>query len=78
MRLSQQELLRKAKDEFDVTWDELAKLLGIAPRAMKAYILPNSSKQFRQMNKFAYSAVENVLQEHIWTGRKMVSEKLSK
>lgn len=38
---TQQEFLRAAKEQLDVTWDELATASGINPRAMKTYRMPD-------------------------------------
>src|ERR1700761_1231728 len=56
--LSQQEFLRRAKEQLDLGWDQLAVLTCIAPRALKSYRMPDGSKDHRSMPPLAWRAVE--------------------
>lgn len=44
-----------------LTWDALAKLAGIEPRALKTYRMPESSADYRQMPTVARQALEALL-----------------
>lgn len=59
--LKQQDFLKEARARLGVTWDEMAELTGIHPRALKTYRMPDASTNFRIMPSVAYKAVENVL-----------------
>lgn len=61
---TQQEFLRAVKNELGVTWDRLAELADIKPRAMKTYCMPEGSKDARGMNRFVWLAVEGVRAQH--------------
>lgn len=58
---TQLEFLKKVKSDLGVTWDELAIMSGIAPRALKTYRMPRESKGFRSMNLLAKQALANLL-----------------
>jgi hypothetical protein len=63
---SQQEFLRDAKRQLapaypKLTWDRFAALVGIEPRALKTYRMPNGSSDFRLMPKLVKAAVENLI-----------------
>jgi len=60
---SQQEFLKALKDELGVTWDELAVLSGIKPRALKTYRMPAESKDFRMLNDLARNALIRAKQD---------------
>jgi hypothetical protein len=40
----QQAFLRQAKEALGLTWDDLARASGIAPRALKTYRMPVTSQ----------------------------------
>jgi hypothetical protein len=61
---TQLEILLAAKEELDVTWDELAALADIAPRALKTYRMPPESKDHRTMPKLALNAVAAAVKKH--------------
>lgn len=61
---TQQEFLQAAKDAFGCTWDELAVMTGIKPRALKTYRMPPESKDFRGLNSLAKDAVLRALKDH--------------
>jgi hypothetical protein len=61
---TQFEVLQAAKDELGVTWDELAALADIAPRALKTYRMPPESKDHRAMPKLAFNAIAAVVKKH--------------
>ncbi|MFZ6774573.1 hypothetical protein ACO0LB_17860 [Undibacterium sp. SXout7W] len=61
--LNQQELLQSLKAAIEGTWNDVAVSTGIAPRALKSYLLPVDSKGHRGMDKFVREAVEKVLSE---------------
>lgn len=58
---TQQEYLKAAKDALGVTWDELAELSGINPRALKTYRMPDTSKDFRQLPALARAAIDRLV-----------------
>jgi DNA-binding transcriptional regulator YiaG len=53
MELDQGELLRKAREELDVSNGELANMLGIGELTLKGWLLPTTSKTRREMPKTA-------------------------
>ena len=61
---TQLEFLQAVKAELGVTWDELAALTDIEPRALKTYRMPPESKDHRGMNKLARNAVLDALKKH--------------
>lgn len=61
---TQLEFLQAAKAELGVTWDELAELADIAPRALKTYRLPPASAEYRGMPKLAHNAIVGVLEKN--------------
>lgn len=61
---TQLEFLHAAKSELGVTWDELATLADIAPRALKTYRLPPASAEYRGMPKLARNAITSVLEKN--------------
>jgi hypothetical protein len=61
---TQLEFLKAAKAELDVTWDELAALADIAPRALKTYRMPAASAEYRGMPKLARNAIVAVLEKY--------------
>lgn len=60
---SQQDFLRQAKEKLNCTWDGLAELSGIHPRALKTYRMPDESDNFRPINPLAKAAIERLLQD---------------
>ena len=56
---SQQEYLRAIKEQSGLDWDTFAVRSGIAPRAMKAYRLPESSPGHRTLPALARAAIEH-------------------
>lgn len=60
---TQLEFLQAAKAELHVTWDELAALAEISPRALKTYRLPPASAGYRGMPKLAQNAIARVLEK---------------
>jgi hypothetical protein len=58
---TQQEYLKSAKDALGVTWDELAKLSGINPRALKTYRMPGTSQDYRQLPALARAAIDRLV-----------------
>jgi len=68
MDQTQQEFLQAAKDELRqayprLTWDEFADRVGIERRAFKTYRMPESSSDYRTMDKFKRKAVEDLLKK---------------
>lgn len=61
--LSQQELLKALKEALNSTWIGVSELTGIAPRTLKSYLLPETSKGRRGMDKFVRKAVEVALSQ---------------
>lgn len=61
---SQQDYLKAAKATLDVEWDDLAKMAGINPRALKTYRMPDSSKDHRGLPDLARRAIDALLTEH--------------
>jgi hypothetical protein len=58
---TQQEYLKSAKDALGVTWDELAELSGINPRALKTYRMPDTSQDYRQLPSLARAAIDRLV-----------------
>ena len=69
----QQDFLRAAKATLNVTWDQLADLAGIAPRALKNYRMPDQSTEHRSMPALARRAVQQLLDEHARKNRKQTA-----
>lgn len=46
---SQQELLRKVREAFELSNDELAAALAVPADTLLAYLAPESAKKFRKM-----------------------------
>jgi DNA-binding XRE family transcriptional regulator len=46
---SQQDLLRKVREAFELTNEELAETLGVGADTLMAYLAPETAKKFRQM-----------------------------
>lgn len=61
---SQQDYLKAAKATLDVEWDDLAKMAGIKPRALKTYRMPDSSKDHRRLPDLARRAIDGLLADH--------------
>jgi hypothetical protein len=61
---TQLDFLRAAKAELGVTWDALAALADINPRAFKTYRLPPTSEGFRGMSKLVQNAITAVLEKN--------------
>src|SRR5664279_5166979 len=59
IQTTQQEYLRAIKEESGLDWDTFAVRVGIAPRAMKAYRLPESSTGHRTLPDLARAAIEH-------------------
>jgi len=60
---TQHSLLKSAKDALGLDWDTLAVTAGIAPRALKSYRLPSSSRGYREMPVLARAAIEELLSQ---------------
>ncbi|MGA7816696.1 hypothetical protein [Caballeronia sp.] len=58
---TQQEYLKSAKDALGVTWDALAELSGINPRALKTYRMPDTSQDYRQLPALARAAIDRLV-----------------
>ena len=65
----QKDFLNRIKNQLGVTWDELAKLSGINPRAMKSYRMPSDSRGYRPMPETARNMLEQLVQ-----GRDLISQ----
>lgn len=61
---TQQEFLHAVKNDLGVTWDELAELAGIKPRALKTYRMPTTSNDCRTMSDLARNALIRALDDH--------------
>ena len=59
IQTTQQEYLRAIKEESGLDWDTFAVRAGIAPRALKAYRLPESSQGHRTLPDLARAAIEH-------------------
>ncbi|CAG9236986.1 conserved hypothetical protein [Paraburkholderia tropica] len=59
----QQAFLRQAKETLGLTWDDLARASGIAPRALKTYRMPETSKDFRALPGLARAAIERLVSD---------------
>ncbi len=67
--LHQQEYLHAVKTALsktipEITWDAIADLCGIAPRALKTYRMPKTSKDYRAMPKLVKAAIDRVVEQH--------------
>lgn len=67
---SQRDFLNDAKRQLassypKLTWDRLAELASIEPRALKTYRMPEGSPNHREMPKLARAAIENLLLESV-------------
>jgi hypothetical protein len=51
-----------AKDK-KITWDRLAVLAGVEPRALKTYRMPATSPNYREMPKLVRAAIQDLLSE---------------
>lgn len=63
MQASQKRFLNETKRalmarESGLTWDRLAERVGIEPRALKTYRMPENSRDYRTMPKVVRSAIE--------------------
>ena len=54
MTISQQDFLRRAAKELDVTQPELAALMHVPLTTFKKWLLPSSSSNFREMPEMAW------------------------
>lgn len=61
---TQLEFLRDAKAILGVTWDAMAALTDIDPRALKTYRLPPASSGYRGMSKLVKNAIVAALDKH--------------
>ncbi len=59
----QQAFLRQAKEALGLTWDDLARASGIAPRALKTYRMPVTSKDCRALPGLARAAIERLISD---------------
>lgn len=65
----QQAFLRQAKEALGLTWDDLARESGIAPRALKTYRMPDTSKDHRELPGLARTAIARLVSDRT-AGRK--------
>ncbi|MDE1315510.1 hypothetical protein MEG05_15740 [Vibrio aestuarianus] len=63
--MDQKKYLNDAKNQLNMTWDELAEKTKIHPRALKTYRMPKTSKDYRTMPTLAKAAIDNLLKERI-------------
>jgi len=66
MKKSQRDYLREVKSSLktrhpDLTWDGLAKMLDVEPRALKTYRMPETSGDYRTMPRLVRNAIEALL-----------------
>ncbi|HGS5694452.1 TPA: hypothetical protein ACMDWD_003397 [Vibrio cholerae] len=61
--MDQKKYLNDAKNQLNMTWDELASKTKIHPRALKTYRMPTTSKDYRTMPALAKAAIDNLLKE---------------
>jgi hypothetical protein len=65
---SQKKFLQEAKRRLraatpGLTWDDLAKLALIEPRALKTYRMPEGSPDYREMPRLVWSKIEDLIRE---------------
>jgi transcriptional regulator with XRE-family HTH domain len=60
---SQQELLRKIRQAFELTNDELAEALGVPANTLLAYLSPDSAKKHRIMPEADRLVLTRILAE---------------
>ncbi|MEK8034214.1 hypothetical protein AACH06_25590 [Ideonella sp. DXS29W] len=61
---TQQEFLAQAKAELGLQWDDFALMVGVHPRTLKAYRLPETSSGFRSMPYLVRQEIERRV-EHL-------------
>lgn len=66
VEISQRDYLQRAKRHLTslhpkLTWDRLAALAGIEPRALKTYRMPDASPDYRVMPKLVRAAIDDLL-----------------
>lgn len=64
-KLSQQELLKAVKSSLSITREELCDRIGCTRRQLDSWLLPESSKQQRQMNVASRKAAEALYDEAV-------------
>ena len=64
MSFNQKDYLKAAKTTLGAkTWDELAEMAGVAPRALKTYRMPEDSKDYRSMPGPVRKVIEMLLDD---------------
>lgn len=61
---TQQEFLRAAMTELGMTRDSFCGRLGCSRRTLDKWLLPASSKDFRNMNETIWNLVREILKHH--------------
>lgn len=62
--LPQQELLREAMAQLDMTRDEFASRIHVARRTLDKWLLPDESPDFREMSDMGRGYVEEIMEWH--------------
>ena len=70
--IPQYDYLQAVKRELALPWDEIARRSGIAPRALKTYRTPLSSKDHRAMPAPALIQLDRLLQSRLRKQRKSI------
>ncbi|WP_049096349.1 aspartate carbamoyltransferase catalytic chain [Burkholderia cepacia] len=60
----QQELLREAMTQLDMTRDEFASRIRVARRTLDKWLLPDESPDFRGMSDMGRAYVEDIMEWH--------------
>jgi len=62
--MSQQEFLRDAMAQLNMTRDQFCARLGTTRRRLDNWLLPTESKSFREMDEMVWKFVREILERH--------------
>jgi len=60
--LAQQEFLREAMTNLNMTRDQFAERIGTTRRRIDNWLLPSDSKGYREMDEMAWKFIREILQ----------------
>ncbi|MFJ3317237.1 transcriptional regulator [Herbaspirillum huttiense] len=60
--IAQQDFLRKAMETLGMTRDEFCERIGAKRRRLDNWLLPSSSKEFREMDEMAWKFIREILE----------------
>ena len=64
MTTTQQDFLREAMAELDMTRDSFCARLGCSRRTLDKWLLPAASNDYRNMNETIWTLVREILKHH--------------